>query len=94
MMEIKKGAVAVIFVLRRSGADAEGYAQAAAEMETEVALAGGYLGHDSVSGADSFVPGRRKSSYGSQSLRGSSLRWQNNAGMARAGQHPCVKAGI
>jgi heme-degrading monooxygenase HmoA len=52
MMEINKGAVAVIFISKRSGADAEGYAQAAAEMEAEVARADGYIGHDSVSSAD------------------------------------------
>jgi heme-degrading monooxygenase HmoA len=52
MMEIEKGAVAVIFISRRSGADPEGYAQAAAEMEAEVAKADGYLGHDSVSSPD------------------------------------------
>jgi heme-degrading monooxygenase HmoA len=52
MTEIKKGAVAVIFVSRRSRADAEGYGRAAAEMEAEVAKADGYIGHDSVGGGD------------------------------------------
>jgi heme-degrading monooxygenase HmoA len=52
MTEIKKGAVAVIFVSRRSAFDPEGYALAAAEMEAEVAKADGYIGHDSVGSPD------------------------------------------
>lgn len=48
-MAIEKGAFAVIFVSKRRPEDAEGYAAAAAEMETAVASAPGYLGHDSVS---------------------------------------------
>lgn len=52
MTEIRKGNVAVIFVSRRTGIDPEGYARAAAEMEGEAARAPGYLGHDSVGGAD------------------------------------------
>lgn len=49
MIDITKGSVAVIFVSRRSTADPEGYALAAAEMEEEVVKATGYLGHESVS---------------------------------------------
>lgn len=52
MSEINKGSVAVIFISRRTGADAEGYAEAAAEMEAAVAEADGYIGHDSLSGLD------------------------------------------
>ncbi len=52
MSAIEKGCIAVIFVSRRTGADAEGYARAAAEMEEAVASAPGYLGHDSVASAD------------------------------------------
>lgn len=52
MIEIRKGNVAVIFISRRTGSDAEGYARAAAEMEQEVARAPGYLGHDSIGSAD------------------------------------------
>jgi heme-degrading monooxygenase HmoA len=52
MTDINKGAVAVIFVSRRSGVDPEGYARAAAEMEAEVAKADGYIGHDSVGNAE------------------------------------------
>ncbi len=52
MIHIRKGNVAVIFVSRRTGADPEGYARAAAEVEAEVARAPGYLGHDSVSSAE------------------------------------------
>ena len=51
MIEIKKGSVAVIFVSRRTDSDA-GYAEAAAEMEREVARAPGYLGHDSIGSAE------------------------------------------
>ncbi|MDB5697462.1 MAG: hypothetical protein JWN69_266 [Alphaproteobacteria bacterium] len=54
-MTIEKGSIAVIFVSRRTGADAEGYARAAAEMEQAVASAPGYLGHDSVSSADGGI---------------------------------------
>ena len=52
MRTIEKGCIAVIFVSRRTGEDAEGYARAAAEMEQEVARAPGYLGHDSVGAPD------------------------------------------
>jgi heme-degrading monooxygenase HmoA len=52
MIEIEKGSVAVIFVSKRSGADPDGYAAAAAEMEAEVARSDGYIGHDSVSSPD------------------------------------------
>jgi heme-degrading monooxygenase HmoA len=52
MIHISQGNVAVIFVSRRTGADPAAYSSAAAEMEEEVARAPGYLGHDSISGAD------------------------------------------
>ncbi len=52
MGAIETGCIAVIFVSRRTGEDAEGYARAAAEMEQEVARAPGYLGHDSVGAPD------------------------------------------
>ncbi len=52
MIQISKGAIAVIFVSRRTSDDPEGYARAAAEMEEEVISAPGYIGHDSVSTAD------------------------------------------
>lgn len=51
-MDIEKGRIAVIFVSRRTGTDAEGYERAAAEMEAAVVSAPSYLGHDSVSSAD------------------------------------------
>ncbi len=54
-MNIEKGSIAVIFVSLRTGADAEGYARAAAEMEAAVARAPGYLGHDSVSSAEGGI---------------------------------------
>jgi hypothetical protein len=50
--QLQNGNVAVIFVSRRTGVDAEVYALAAAEMEAEVARAPGYLGHDSVGSPD------------------------------------------
>jgi heme-degrading monooxygenase HmoA len=43
---------AVIFTSQRNGADAEGYAEAAAAMETLAAQQPGYLGIESVRGAD------------------------------------------
>jgi heme-degrading monooxygenase HmoA len=49
--EIPKGAIAVIFTSRRTGRDAEGYAEAAAAMEAEAARQPGYLGIESVSNA-------------------------------------------
>ncbi len=52
MIEIKKGNVAVIFISRRSQSDPDGYAGAAAEMESAVVKSPGYIGHDSVSSAD------------------------------------------
>ncbi len=52
MIQISKGAIAVIFVSRRTSTDPTGYASAAAEMEEEVVKAAGYIGHDSVSTAD------------------------------------------
>jgi heme-degrading monooxygenase HmoA len=52
MIHVNKGNIAVIFVSRRTGRDAEGYARAAAEMEQAVAAAPGYLGHDSTSSAE------------------------------------------
>ena len=52
MIQIRKGNVAVIFVSSRTDSDPSGYADAAAEMEQEVARAPGYLGHDSLSSAD------------------------------------------
>ena len=52
MVDIGKGSIAVLFISRRRTSDPEGYGQAAAEMEEEVARAPGYLGHDSVSTPD------------------------------------------
>ena len=52
MIQIRKGNVAVIFVSRRTDSDPAAYADAAAEMEREVARAPGYLSHDSLSTGD------------------------------------------
>ena len=46
------GTIAVIFVAQRTGDDAAGYAVAAAQMDTLAALQPGYIGIDSVRGAD------------------------------------------
>ena len=46
------GSIAVIFTSRMTGADADGYAKAAAAMEALAAAQPGYLGHDSARGAD------------------------------------------
>lgn len=46
------GAIAVIFLSGRSGADPEGYAEAAGAMETAAAARDGYLGIDSTRGVD------------------------------------------
>lgn len=52
MRSFPEGAVAVIFVNRRTTADEPGYAAAAAAMDAEAARQPGYLGIDSVRGAD------------------------------------------
>ena len=46
------GAIAVIFLSGRTGADAEGYAAAAEAMERAAAVRDGYLGFDTARGAD------------------------------------------
>ena len=48
------GAIAVIFLSGRTGADDEGYARAAAAMEIAAAARDGYLGLDSARGGDGF----------------------------------------
>jgi heme-degrading monooxygenase HmoA len=48
MATLSKGSIAVIFVAQRTGADAEGYARAAAAMDALSALQPGYIGMDSV----------------------------------------------
>lgn len=55
MDAIEPGHIAVIFVSRRTGADAEGYAEAAAAMDEAVRAAPGYLGHDSVGSDDGGI---------------------------------------
>jgi heme-degrading monooxygenase HmoA len=52
MATLSKGTTAVIFVAQRTGADAEGYARAAAAMDALSALQPGYIGMDSVRGDD------------------------------------------
>lgn len=51
-MELPSGSIAVIFVSKKSGADAEGYARMDDEMVEAVKSSAGYLGHDSVGGND------------------------------------------
>ncbi|NML07365.1 antibiotic biosynthesis monooxygenase [Sphingomonas sp. G-3-2-10] len=51
-MELRKGQIAVIFVSQRTGADPEGYADAAEAMATLAAAQPGYCGVDSVRDGD------------------------------------------
>ena len=48
------GTIAVIFVAQRTGDDAAGYYTAAAQMDALAATQPGYIGIDSVRGADGF----------------------------------------
>jgi heme-degrading monooxygenase HmoA len=50
MATLPKGSIAVIFVAQRTGADADGYAHAAAAMDALSAVQSGYIGMDSVRG--------------------------------------------
>lgn len=52
MATFEKGSIAVIFIAQRTGADGEGYASAASTMDALAAQQRGYLGIDSVRGAD------------------------------------------
>jgi heme-degrading monooxygenase HmoA len=52
MATLPKGCISVIFVAQRTGEDAAGYAEAAAAMDVLAAQQPGYLGIDSVRGAD------------------------------------------
>ncbi len=52
MATLSKGTTAVIFVAQRTGADADGYARAAAAMDALSALQPGYIGMDSVRSDD------------------------------------------
>jgi heme-degrading monooxygenase HmoA len=51
-MTIPPGAIAVIFLSGRTGADDTGYAAAAAAMEAAASMREGYLGIDSARGGD------------------------------------------
>jgi heme-degrading monooxygenase HmoA len=48
----QRGSIAVIFLSARTGEDEAGYAAAAEAMEAAAALCDGYLGIDSIRGAD------------------------------------------
>ena len=52
MATLPKSSIAVIFVAQRTGGDDAGYASAAAAMDRLAAKQQGYLGIDSVRGAD------------------------------------------
>ena len=52
MATLPKGSISVIFVARRTSDDDGGYAIAAAAMDELASLQNGYLGIDSVRGAD------------------------------------------
>jgi len=52
MAKLNSGTISVIFVAQRTELDADGYARAAAMMDELAARQDGYLGIDSVRGAD------------------------------------------
>jgi heme-degrading monooxygenase HmoA len=52
MAKLSNGTISVIFVAQRTELDADGYANAAAMMDKLAAQQDGYLGIDSVRGAD------------------------------------------
>ncbi len=52
MAQHSKGSVAVIFIAQRTSEDAAGYAKAAAAMDALASQQQGYIGMDSVRGAD------------------------------------------
>jgi heme-degrading monooxygenase HmoA len=52
MAKLKSGTVSVIFVAQRTALDADGYARAATAMDKLAMQQAGYLGMDSVRGAD------------------------------------------
>lgn len=52
MATFPAGSISVIFVAQRTGEDGGGYSQAAAQMDALAAQQSGYLGIDSVRGAD------------------------------------------
>jgi heme-degrading monooxygenase HmoA len=52
MAKLSNGTISVIFVAQRTDLDADGYAQAAALMDELAAQQAGYIGIDSVRGAD------------------------------------------
>lgn len=52
MAKLNCGTISVIFVARRTNLDADGYAHAAAIMDELAAQQEGYIGMDSVRGAD------------------------------------------
>ena len=54
MPDDRCGAIAVIFLSTRTDDDADGYAQAAADMDALAAAQPGYLGMDSARGNDGF----------------------------------------
>lgn len=52
MAKLSNGTISIIFVAQRTDLDADGYAQAAALMDELAAQQAGYIGIDSVRGAD------------------------------------------
>jgi heme-degrading monooxygenase HmoA len=52
MAKLSNGTISVIFVAQRTDLDADGYAKAAAMMDELAAQQDGYIGIDSVRGAD------------------------------------------
>lgn len=75
MTRIRSNAIAVIFVSQRNDADAEGYAFAAEAMVAEAERQPGYLGIDSVRGADGL--GITVSYWADEA---SAIAWREHAG--------------
>lgn len=72
---MRRGAVAVIFINRRNGLDAAGYAAASAAMDAEAARQPGYIGVDSV--RDATGEGITISYWEDEAA---ALAWRNHAG--------------
>lgn len=78
MEPISPGAVAVIFLSRRNGKDAAGYAEAAAAMAAEAERQPGYLGMESV--RDAAGAGITVSFWADEAA---AIRWRDHAGHSR-----------
>jgi len=82
METLTPGAVAVIFISKRTAEDDAGYQAAAAEMEAEAARQPGYLGLHSVRGADG--EGITISYWADEDA---AIAWRRHAGHATVREH-------